>query len=272
MTDDVISQRAVRVAKLMARRGLCSRRQAERLIEAGQVVVNGLVVAQQGCKAPPDAQIEIRPEGVTSLGALVTVLLHKPRGVVSGRWEPGQIPAWHLLRADTLHGEVDESVRDTVLANPASFSVAGRLDRDSRGLLVLTQDGAVARRLIDGHEMTKTYEVHVHRPVSTAQLRKLNGPLTLDGKRLLPMRVRQLAPTVLRFDLIEGRKHQIRRVCRRVGLAVIDLCRIAIGPFRLAGLPEGCWRPASDVELAELHLGSQGSPPRRGAVTATSRS
>jgi 23S rRNA pseudouridine2604 synthase len=248
--------RAERIAKIMARRGLCSRREAEDLIGQGQVLVNGCVVRQQGVKAAPDADITILSQGAAGLASRVTVLLHKPAGVVSGRPEPGQTPAWQLLRDDNAHGKIDESTRARVLADPKSLSVAGRLDRASRGLLVLTDDGAVAQRLVGSHDLTKTYEVRVDEVVSDSQLHKLAGVLTLDGKRLRPMQVSRLSSRVLRFELVEGRKHQIRRACRHVGLDVLDLFRVAIGPFKLGGLPESHWRPANPIELARL----RGSP------------
>jgi 23S rRNA pseudouridine2604 synthase len=253
--QDVVASEAEgteRVARIMARRGLCSRREAEDLIERGQVLVNGCVVRQQGVKAAPDAEITILPQGAAGLASRVTVLLHKPPGIVSGRPEPGQTPAWKLLRGDNVHGEIEERTRARVLADPGSLSVAGRLDRASRGLLVLTDDGAVARRLIGAHDVTKTYEVRVDDVATDSQLRKLGGVLTLDGKRLQPMQVSRLANHVLRFELVEGRKHQIRRACRHVGLDVLDLFRVAIGPLKLGDLPEGHWRPASAAELVRL--------------------
>jgi 23S rRNA pseudouridine2604 synthase len=253
--QDVVASEAEgteRIARIMARRGLCSRREAEDLIERGQVMVNGCLVRQQGVKATPDAEITILPQGAAGLASQVTVLLHKPPGVVSGRPEPGQTPAWQLLRSNNVHGDIEDRALARVLADPRSLSVAGRLDRASRGLLVLTEDGAIARRLVGGHDLTKTYEVRVDEVVTDSQLRKLGGALTLDGKRLLPMRVHRLSTCVLRFDLVEGRKHQIRRACRHVGLDVLDLFRIAIGPLKLGDLPEGCWRPATAAELTRL--------------------
>lgn len=247
-----------RVAKIIARRGLCSRREAERLIEEGQVLVDGRVVREQGCKAPPDAVIEIAAEGEAHLRRQLTVLLHKPPGVVSTQPEPGQVPAWKLLTAASAEKGVPAEVLAQVLADPASLSVAGRLDRASRGLLLLTQDGAVARQVIGGHGLEKVYEVQTAEPASGEQIRKLKGPLRLDGKPLLPMRVRRLSERTLEFRLVEGRKHQIRRVCRHVGLEVVDLFRRSIGPFRIGALREGGWRLATPEELDAL------APPRRG--------
>jgi 23S rRNA pseudouridine2604 synthase len=121
--------------------------------------------------------------------------------------------------------------------------------------LVLTQDGTVARRIIGGNGVKKEYVVRTEEPVSEEQVRKLRAPLTLDDRQLLPMSVRRVGVQVLRFVLVEGMKHQIRRVCRKVGLTVADLLRDAVGPFRIGDLPEGRWRLASPEELARLHSG-----------------
>ncbi len=238
-----------RIAKLMARRGLCSRREAEKLIEAGLVMVDGKVVDGQGQKAPVDAEITVAESGAAALNALLTVALHKPSGVVSTQPEPGQTPAWKLLRADTVAGEIEEETLRRVLKDPRGLSVAGRLDRASRGLLVLTQDGAVARGIIGGNRIEKTYLVRLSEEVRDEQIRKLRGALILDGKPLLPMRVERVATDRLRFVLVEGRKHQIRRVCRKVGLEVVDLLREAIGALHLGSLPEGRWRPLASSEV-----------------------
>ena len=242
-----------RVAKLMAARGLCSRREAERLIDAGCVLVDGVVVQAQGTKAAPDADIRISDAGDTVLGGRATVLLHKPLGIVSTQPEPGQTPAWTLLRAETRRGPIDAAIERAVLAAPSTLSVAGRLDRASRGLLVLTQDGTVARRIIGGHGVEKEYRVTTSEPASDGQLRKLNGPMRLDDVALQPMRVGRVDERTLRFVLVEGRKHQIRRCCRTVGLHVTDLLRLAVGPLALGDLPPGCWRLATADELARLH-------------------
>lgn len=243
-----------RVAKLMANRGLCSRREAERLIEAGQVSVDGVVVREQGCKASPEAKIEVAPDASSTLGTRLTIILHKPIGIVSTQPQGNQVPAWKLIRTESVHGRIDAEALAGVVRDPQRFSVAGRLDRASRGLLVLTEDGRVAQRLIAGHEIEKTYLVRVSEVVRDEQLRKLRGNLTLDGQLLLPMRAARVSASAIRFVLVEGRKHQIRRVCRKVGLNVTDLLREAVGPFRLDDLPEGKWRLAATEELAPLGL------------------
>jgi len=241
-----------RVAKLMAQRGLCSRREAERLIEQGLVLVDGVAVCEQGCKAPPDADIRIAPGGAAQLAAQLTILLHKPVGVVSTQPAAGQTPAWRLVTTRRVHGEIDRAVLSRAVAEPWTLSVAGRLDRASRGLLVLTQDGTVARRIIGGEGVEKCYLVRIDGAASDAQIRKLCGRMLLDGEVLRPMRVERVAEDSLRFVLVEGKKHQIRRVCRRVGLSVLDLFRSAIGPLAIDDLPEGRWRLARPAEIERL--------------------
>src|SRR5512143_3443313 len=248
MTDP----QAERVAKLMAARGLCSRREAERLIDAGCVLLDGEPVRVQGAKAAPGADIRITDAGRDLLGGRATVLLHKPLGIVSTQPEPGQTPAWRLVRANTRRGAIEAAVERSLVADPQSLSVAGRLDRASRGLLVLTQDGTVARRIIGGQGVEKEYLVRTDPPATDGQLRKLNGPMRLDGQPLLPMRVSRLDSQTLRFVLVEGKKHQIRRCARTVGLSVVDLFRVAVGPLVLGDLPEGCWRVATAQEIAQL--------------------
>lgn len=241
-----------RVAKLMARRGMCSRREAERLIDAGQVLVDGAVVSEQGAKARDDADIRIGTAGAAELSGKLTVLLHKPVGIVSTQPEPGQIPAWKLLQRESAFGEVDAGELARALAELSTLSVAGRLDRASRGLLVLTQDGVLARRIIGGNGVEKEYVVRTAEAASEEQVRKLRAPMSLDGRALLPMSVRRFGPKILRFVLVEGMKHQIRRACRKVGLTVEDLFRDRIGPFRIGELPEGRWRFAREEELSLL--------------------
>ena len=241
-----------RVAKLMAARGLCSRREAERLIEQGLVSVDGVVVREQGCKARPDADIAVAPGGAMQLAALVTILLHKPLGIVSTQPQGGQTPAWKLVTARSAHAPVERRRLTQIMAAPWTLAVAGRLDRASRGLLVMTQDGTVARRIIGGQGVEKRYLVRSAEPATDAQLRKLRAPLALDGRRLQPMRVDRVEPDLLCFVPVEGRKHQIRRLCRRFGLAVVDLFRTAIGPLAIGDLPEGRWRVAQPAELERL--------------------
>jgi len=243
-----------RVAKLMAQRGLCSRREAERLIGDGLVTVDGVVMREQGCKAAPDADIRVADRGTTRLAAQITIALHKPPGIVSTQPEPGQTAAWNLITRAGVYGDVAAELRSRIEREAPALAVAGRLDRASRGLLILTQDGTVARRIIGGEGVEKCYVVKMQAPVSDGQIRKLREPLRLDDRALRPMHVQRVADDTLRFVLIEGRKHQIRRVCRHVGLHVADLVRTAVGPIALGDLPQGRWRVVAAAELDRLRI------------------
>lgn len=243
----------------MARRGLCSRREAERLIEAGQVLVDGEPVREQGVKAAIDARIEIAELGQGWLAERVTVLMNKPPGIVSTQPEGAQVPAWKLLTRDRLWragGEAPAAAVARVLDKPWFMNVCGRLDKDSRGLLVLTQDGVLQKLITGSGKLVKRYRVEVRGDITPDQVQKLNGRMVLDDQPLRPMKVRRIGRGILVFELREGRKHQIRRCCEMVALEVKDLQRTDIGPWCLGLLPEGQWRVLDAGELAEV-LGSR---------------
>ncbi len=235
----------LRVAKLMTDRGLSSRREADEWIEAGWVRVNGRL-AILGQRAAADALIEIDPKAATEQAQRVTVLLHKPIGYVSGQAEDGYEPASVLVtRANHWNG--DESGIDLHAGHLRHLAPAGRLDIDSTGLLVLTQDGRVAKRLIgDETRVEKEYLVRVsHKgegPFPEAAMERLRHGLELDGVQLRPARVSWQNEDQLRFVLREGRKRQIRRMCEQVGLSVLGLKRVRIGSVSLGPLPVGQWR------------------------------
>lgn len=252
-----------RVAKIMAQRGMCSRREAERLIEVGAVSVDGVVLREQGCKAAVNAQIVLNAHGSRRLAAHTTVLLHKPMGIVSTQPEEGQIAAWTLLTAERAWGGNDPEALARVLAKPWTMSVCGRLDKESRGLLLLTQNGVLAKLLTGGHGITKHYLVSVDRQVRPEDLARLRGSWTLDGQELQPMQVSQSSQRQLRFSLVEGRKHQIRRVCSECGMEVVDLLREGIGPWQLGKLPEGHWTVVDGDEVTDF-LAANAPSPRAG--------
>lgn len=229
-----------RISKLMAARGLCSRREADAYIERGLVYVNGEKVTQLGTRCAPDAQIELADRARSQQAALATVLLHKPVGYVSGQAEDGYQPAVVLVKPDT------QMVGDAPRFRPAilkGLAPAGRLDIDSTGLLVLTQDGRIARQLIGADsEIEKEYLVRVEGSLDEAGLKRLNHGLSLDGKPLKRARVSWQNAEQLRFILKEGKKRQIRRMCELVGLRVTALKRVRIGRVMLGDLPPGQWR------------------------------
>jgi 23S rRNA pseudouridine2604 synthase len=234
----------------MAERGLASRREADAWIEAGRVRVDGRV-AVLGLRVSGHERIEIDPVARREQQCQVTVLLNKPVGYVSGQAEDGYPPAVTLVRPERRWAE------DRGYPWQAGFlrglAPAGRLDIDSTGLLVLTQDGRVARHLIgqDG-TVEKEYLVRVQplRPGSFAaeDIERLRHGLSLDDRPLKPAKVSWANEDQLRMVLREGRKRQIRRMCEMVGLKVVGLKRVRIGRVVLGPLPPGQWRLLRDDE------------------------
>ena len=245
MNDTPPSAEGLRISKLMADRGLASRREADEWIEAGWVRVNG-AVAVLGQRALPDAVLEIDPLARQQQAQRVTVLLHKPMGYVSGQAEDGYEPASVLVTGARRWAEDPVALRFHP-GHQRGLAPAGRLDIDSTGLLVLTQDGRIAKQLIgEDSRVEKEYLVRVrHRrpgPVAPEQVALLQHGLSLDGKVLKPARVSWANEDQLRFVLREGRKRQIRRMCELVDLDVVGLKRVRIGSVVLGKLPAGQWR------------------------------
>ena len=239
-----------RLNKRMAELGLCSRREADAWIEQGWVLVNGRP-AEMGVKVGPTDRVEVDPRAKGHQDTQVTVLLHKPMGYVSGQAEDGHEPAVTLIHGRN-HWREDTSKNRFQPSQLRGLAPAGRLDIDSVGLLVLTQDGRVARQLIgeDSH-MEKEYLVrvtyqgealNVQKVFPREQLARLRHGLSLDGKPLKPAQVEWQNPEQLRFVLTEGKKRQIRRMCEQVGLLVVGLKRIRMGRVVLGNLPVGQWR------------------------------
>ncbi|GHU17437.1 hypothetical protein FACS189475_01250 [Betaproteobacteria bacterium] len=238
----------VRVSKLMASRGLCSRREADDFIVRGWVYVDGERVSELGTRADPSAKITLDSQARAAQQRLMTILLHKPVAYVSGQPEPGCQPAVVLIRPENQRTSSDTPLFHA--SHLKGLAPAGRLDVDSTGLLVLTQDGRVARRLIgENSKVEKEYLVRVEGQLIDNGLALLNHGLSLDGKPLKPARVEWLNDDQLRFILNEGRKRQIRRMCELVGLRVTGLKRVRIGTVRLGDLPVGKWRYLRENEM-----------------------
>jgi len=244
----------VRLNKRMAELGLCSRREADAWIDQGWVRVNGQV-AEMGMQVGSTDRITVEREAQAQQEQQVTVLLHKPMGYVSGQAEDGHEPAMVLFQARNQWTGDTTRIR----FSPAQFkglAPAGRLDIDSVGLLVMTQDGRVARQLIgEDADMEKEYlvrvtcagpngdvAVNVQAHFPAAQMQRLRHGLSLDGKPLKPAQVEWQNPEQLRFVLKEGKKRQIRRMCEQVGLKVVGLKRIRMGRISLGAVPVGQWR------------------------------
>jgi 23S rRNA pseudouridine2604 synthase len=226
----------------MAELGMCSRREADEWIEKGWVRVDGVRVDTLGAKVLPRSRITIEREARAQQSKLVTILLNKPIGYVSGQPEKGYKPASALIRAQSRWTN-DAAAIQYHPSQMRGLAPAGRLDIDSTGLLVFTQDGRIARRLVAAEgELEKEYLVRVAGPLSGHDLQRLNHGLTLDGVRLKPAQVAWLNDDQLRFVLKEGRKRQIRRMCDEVGLRVLGLKRVRIGKVMLGHLPIGQWR------------------------------
>ena len=231
----------VRISKLMAERGLCSRREADSYIERGWVKVDGVVVTL-GERALPTQNITLERSAAVQQTSRVTMLIHKPMGYVSGQAEDGYTPAVALIGPQS-RALSDRSPQRFERSQLRGLAVAGRLDIDSTGLLVMTQDGRVARQLIgDDTEIDKEYLVRVQGRLAPGKLELLNEGLSLDGKKLKRAQVRWQNDDQLQFILNEGKKRQIRRMCEMVGLKVLGLKRVRIGQVRLADLPVGQWR------------------------------
>lgn len=222
----------------MSRRGICSRREADRIIESGQVLVDGIVVSTLGTKVREDADIQLLSKAKQEKAGKVTVLLNKPIGYVSTQGEKGYPEAIELITAANQHKGTRFSPGFL-----KKLAVAGRLDIDSKGLLLFTQDGALAKKIIgENSSIEKEYLVRIEGNLTDQHLQKLRKGLSLDGEKLKPAVVEVLSDGLLKFILIEGKKRQIRRMCEMVKLHVTGIKRVRIGNINLADLPEGKWR------------------------------
>ena len=237
----------VRVNKWLAQSGVCSRREADELIAAGAVLIDGARVSDAGRKIAAGQTLVLNDRAELGLEAQISVMIHKPVGVVSAQPDPGQTPAARLLTSERQAGS------GSVPSSRASLPPLGRLDQDSRGLLLLSEDGVLAKAIIGPEsEVDKEYVVTVAGKVTREKLQKLRHGLELDGRRLKPAKVTLQDVQVLRFVLNEGRNRQIRRMCELVDLEVTDLIRVRIGSLLLGDLPEGKWRHLTAQERDAL--------------------
>ena len=243
----------VRLSKLMSEQGLASRREADEWIEQGWVCVDGEVVNELGSRVFPHQTITIDPLARSQQAQRVTILIHKPIGYVSGQAEDGHEPAITLVKPENRWKE-DRLPLQLTRGHLRNLAPAGRLDIDSTGLLVLTQDGRIAKQLIgEDSGVEKEYLVRVEAAaqpdaenvsavVPPETLERLRFGLELDGRPLKPAQVSWQNEQQLRFVLREGRKRQIRRMCELVGLKVVGLKRVRMGRVTLSKLPPGQWR------------------------------
>ncbi len=249
------------MSKRMSELGLASRREADEWITKGWVRVDGKVIHQLGSRVQPGQLITIDTPAQHHQSRQVTILLNKPLGYVSGQAEDGHQPAWLLIKPENQWREDTSGIRFK-REHLRSLAPAGRLDIDSVGLLVLTQDGRIAKHLIGENSLVeKEYWVRVapvdgHTVLSKEGLALLNHGLSLDGQKLKPAHVEWMSPNQLRFILREGRKRQIRRMCEAVKLNVLGLERVRIGPITIGHLPPGQWRYLNGKEWFDLSVGS----------------
>ncbi len=233
----------MRLQKYLAEAGLCSRRRGERWIREGRVRVNGEVVRLQGRRVDPERDVvEVDGERVAPRQERMYIALHKPAGYVTSCRHPGK-----------------RIVLDLVPCRQRIYPV-GRLDKDSTGLLLLTNDGRLHLRLSHpSFDHEKEYEVETARPLSENALRRMAAGMPILGTRTRPAEVTRLGERAFRIVLREGRNRQIRRMVKSLGNEVVSLKRIRIASIRLGDLPEGAWRPLSPEEVRSLlPLGGEG--------------
>ena len=231
----------IRLQKHLAECGVASRRKAEELIEAGKVKINGHI-AEIGAKVDPKRdKVTVRGKAVVPVNEKVYIMLNKPRGFVT-----------------TMSDELGrKTVSDLVADAQARIFPVGRLDRDSEGLLIMTNDGDFANKLTHpSSHVNKTYRVTVKGVAEEEQILQMKEGIVLDGRKTLPcdcfVAERKPDRTVLIFVLNEGRNRQIRRMCEEVGLEVLRLKRTEIAGVKLGMLPQGKWRPLNEREMRRL--------------------
>ena len=231
----------IRLQKHLAECGIASRRKAEELIAAGKVKINGHI-AEIGAKVDPKRdKVTVRGKAVVPVNEKVYILLNKPRGFVT-----------------TMSDELGrKTVSDLVADAQARIFPVGRLDRDSEGLLIMTNDGDFANKLTHpSSHVNKTYRVTVKGVAEEEQILQMKEGIVLDGRKTLPcdcfVAERKPDRTVLIFVLNEGRNRQIRRMCEEVGLEVLRLKRTEIAGVKLGMLPQGKWRPLNEREMRRL--------------------
>jgi 23S rRNA pseudouridine2604 synthase len=230
----------IRLSKRLADLGICSRREADDLISQGLILVNGEICDVLGTKVSESDEITLSNKAKKKLDEKVTIVMHKPVGYVSGQAEDGYIPAIRLITADTQFGDQRRQLDRSHLKGLAPV---GRLDIDSKGLLLLTQDGVLARKIIgETTEMEKEYVVKISSDLTEAEIKKLSKNFVLDEQKLKPVKITKMRDGLYQFILVQGKKRQIRRMVESTGKTVLMLKRVRIGKLELGSLPEGMWR------------------------------
>ncbi|MFN2569981.1 MAG: pseudouridine synthase [Candidatus Dormibacteria bacterium] len=235
-----------RLNRFLARRGIASRRGADGVIAAGRVSVNGSPAAVGAVVDPRHDEVTVDGTRLPAAQAMVTLMVNKPAGVVSTRHDPRGRP--------TVMGLVE--------GIPGLVPV-GRLDSDSRGLLLMTTDGELAHRVTHPRfGVTKRYLVEVAQHITPGHLLRLRRGVRLEDGPARALSARRVSARLIDLQMGEGRKREVRRLCAAVGLDVVDLSRIAIGPLELGELAEGTARPLRAEEMAALDAVLQPRPRR----------
>ncbi len=229
----------MRLQKFLSAAGVCSRRKGEEYIRAGRVQVNGAAVTELGSKVDPEAdRVAVDGKPVSLTETLVYIALNKPKGVVTSCDHPGKRIVIDLVKI------------------PQRIFPVGRLDKDSVGLLLLTNDGPLHHQLSHpSHDHEKEYEVTVEKPISDGALRAMSRGMQILGSKTRPAHVTRLSPDRFRIVLKEGKNRQIRRMVQKVGGEVAELKRIRIANIRLGDLPQGKWRHLTEAEKKGLKRG-----------------
>ncbi|MFZ9611336.1 MAG: pseudouridine synthase [Methylococcales bacterium] len=243
-------EEAVRISKILSELGLCSRREADNYIEQGLVMLDGKIVTELGTRAYRSQKVELKKQASLQQSSKATVILNKPIGYISHLDDDKVFkPAASLITQDNFQVSKQHFLRSPRF-NTDGLAPAGRLDIDSSGLLVLTQDGRIAKTIIGEQSVIeKEYLVRVEGKLIDNGLELLRHGLSLDGYKLKRAEVEWQNRDQLRFVLTEGRNRQIRRMCELVGLHVTGLKRVRIGNVLLGDLPLGMWRFLEEKEF-----------------------
>ena len=230
-----------RIQKIIASSGVCSRRAAEKLIEEGRVTVNGTAASLGGLADDKADDIRIDKKPLPSSGQRTYIMLNKPRGCLSSMSDD--------------RGR--KTVADLTADAGARVYPVGRLDYDSEGLLIMTDDGAFAHMLMHpSHEIKKTYEARVCGNSIEKALDVLRSPLVIDGCEIRPAEIRLINKgendALISITISEGRNRQIRKMCETAELRVLRLKRVSEGSLRLGSLPQGSWRRLEAAEIENL--------------------
>lgn len=226
----------LRIQKYLSEQGICSRREAEDLIRKGHISVNGKVVHEMGVQIDPEIDnVKVMKGGVREVEGKTTVALFKPRGIVSSR-----IPS----EGKTIFDLYPQFLQ---------LNIVGRLDKESEGLILLSNDGVVTKAITgDEHVTEKEYEVSVREEIPTRTKRLFEAGIKLEDGMTLPAKVTIVSPHMFRIIIREGRKHQLRRMCEFMRLTVTNLKRLRVGPITLKGLSVGEHRTLSPEEVQKI--------------------